>query len=211
MKKALSVILCVVLSISMLLTMTGCGSEQSKFVGKWRGEIDMTDYLNDQFAQDEEMSKYIKLKSFAFDMIFEFKDDGTYSQKVDEDSFDDAMDDLIDDLTVGMEKLFEEQAEALGFSVSEILELSGYSTVKEMVEESYSKETLGDLTAGMVNEGKFKVADGKLYLSEGKDYDVDEDEYYTYEIDGDKFVIQETHVSGEEDYEDLLPWTFEKF
>lgn len=209
MKKAVSIILCLVLVLSMLLTMTGCG-EQSKFIGKWRGEIDLADMINEQFAADETMSQYLNIDSFEFSFTFEFKDDGTYSQSLDEDSLEDAMDDFIDDVVDGMEDYMDDEAKKLGLTTSDVLSASGYNSVREMVEESYSETSFEEITGELNNEGNFKVADGKLYLSDGKDYAIDEEQYYTYEITEDKIVLKETFIEDEQDLKDLFPWTLEK-
>lgn len=208
MKKTISIILCLLLAFSMLFTMVGCGSESSKFVGTWKAEFDMTDYMNQQFASDEEFGDYVELSSFSFDMIFVFTDDGTYSQEVDEASLTEAFDKLKDDLTEDFEGYFEDQAAALGYSVSDILAYSGYESVRDLVDESYTEDMLDEITGDIGGEGNFKVSDGKLYLSDGVDNLVDEEEYYTYEISDNTLTLLETYVSGEEDLKDFFPWTF---
>ena len=53
MKKILSLVLCVVLVVSMMFTMTGCFlDEQGKYIGTWKGTIDLTDIMNEELDND---------------------------------------------------------------------------------------------------------------------------------------------------------------
>lgn len=88
MKKQLSIILCIVLAVSMLFTMTGCGSEQDELIGRWEGEIDFSDYFNSMFPEvlGEEIASYLDFKDVSVIMIMEFDEDGIMTTSADEDS-----------------------------------------------------------------------------------------------------------------------------
>ena len=214
MKKCLSIILCAVLVFSMSVLFTGCGaSEQDKFIGTWETELDMTDYLNDAITEeDEDMGEYIKFKDFSLVVQIEFKDDATYEMSVDKKAAEKAIEALREDFEKGIIEYFEAYLEEAGvdMTVEEALEESGMS-IEDLMDEALGDELLDEITSGFESEGNFSVEDGKLFMSDDLDSDIDEDEYETYEISEDKLKLIKYH--GEEDLEgleDLYPMTFKK-
>ena len=83
MKKHISMILSVVMAIAMLTMLTGCGSETEKFIGTWETTVNLTDTINQQFAEDEEMANYLKADKFELRMLFTFNEDGTHKVSID--------------------------------------------------------------------------------------------------------------------------------
>ncbi len=214
MKKLFSAILCLILVASMMLTMTGCFGEQSKFVGTWETKLDLTDSLQEELEKDETIGEYIEITDYSFVLSFTFNDDGTYSQSIDEDSVDKAFESLKGDLVDCFEDYFQDYATSLGVTTQDLLVAMEASSVKEVVDEAYTKEMVDgvvDEMLGEVNgEGKYRVFDGKLCLSAGLEYEVDEEQYYTYEITENTLTLLESFVDEEEDIEDLYPMTYNR-
>lgn len=214
MKKLFSVALCLILSFSMLFTMTGCFGEQSKYIGTWKGTLDMTDIVAEELANDEEMGDYFTITDFSIVMNLEFNDDGTYSMWVEEESIEEAMDKMIDDLTLGMEDYLTDYfaSEGITVTVQEALDALGM-TMDELMEDSFDNEMMDKTIDEMLNEikgeGNFKVDGDKLFLSDGLEYAVDENAYEICEISGD--ILKLLEGVGYKDggpFAELYPVTF---
>lgn len=214
MKKLFSVVLCLLLSLSMLLTLTGCFGEQGKYVGTWRASLDLTDVMNDELAKDEEMGDYFELTDFSVVMYLEFNNDGTYSMWVEEESVEKAMEKMIDDLTLGMEDYLTDYfaSEGITVTVQEALDALG-KTMEELMDDSFDEEmmneTVNDMLEVVNSEGNFKVDGDKLFMSAGLEYNVDESAYEICEISDDilKLLEGEGYTDGGP-FADLHPVTF---
>lgn len=214
MKKLFSVVLCLILSLSMLLTMTGCFGEQSKYIGTWKANLDFTEIMNDELANDVDMGGYFTITDFSVVMYLEFNDDGTYSMWVEEDSVEQAMEQMIDDLTLGMEDYLTDYfaSEGITVTVQEALDSLGM-TMDELMDDSFDDEmmdeTVNDMLDAINGEGNFKVEGDRLFLSDGLEYAVDEDVYDICEISGD--ILKMLEGEGYEDggpFANLYPVTF---
>lgn len=211
MRKVMIKVMCVVMMLSMMTLFTGC-SEQDKFVGTWEAKVNMADYFNEGLGDDEEMAEYLSVDDFSLVLVMIFNDDGTYKMTVDEDAAKESFSTLKTDLTDGMKKYFEAliEQQGLNMSVDDVLALSG-TTLDGMMEQILGDEVIEELISEMSSEGNFKVADGKLYLSEGLDYAVDETIYDTYEISGNTLkLIESVGSDDEESLAELYPIEFTK-
>ena len=215
MKKCLSIALCLGLVFTMLFMFTGC-NEQKKFVGKWESEIDMTDFINEGMGLDDEMAEYVAIEDFEIVMQLIFNSDGTYKRTVDENSLEDTLEDAKEDLKDGMMDYFKAylKESGLNMTVDELLEASEVD-LDELVEEALGKKVMDEMVDSMTDEGNFEVKDGKLFMSDGLDYEIDEEVYETYELNGDELkLIEAVGGDDEEDLKDLAdelyPMVFER-
>ena len=215
MKKCLSIALCLGLVFTMLFMFTGC-NEQKKFVGKWESEIDMTDFINEGMGLDDEMAEYVAIEDFEIVMQLIFNRDGTYKRTVDENSLEDTLEDAKEDLKDGMMDYFKAylKESGLNMTVDELLEASEVD-LDELVEEALGKKVMDEMVDSMTDEGNFEVKDGKLFMSDGLDYEIDEEVYETYELNGDELKLIEA-VGGDDDEDlkdladELYPMVFER-
>lgn len=212
MKKRLSIILCIVLTFSMLFTMTGCGSEEDKLTGTWKGNIDYTDVMNELFpmAIGEELASYFVFEDLEMSLIFEF-DDGIMTMSVDEDSADDLVNNIMDACVDGVEKLYQDIIDSYGYdmTVDELLESQGTS-MDELVEQMNTDDMVEEITS-MAVKCKYEVKEGKILLSEDEDSEVSEDNYMKYTVSDDELKI--TDISGTDEIDalkELLPLELEK-
>lgn len=217
MKKFLSVLLCVIVSIAIPLTFSGC-SEQKKFIGLWEGSIDLTDFINQGLAEDEEMAEYIEIDECIFIVKLTFNEDGTYKMLVEEDAAERTFDTIRENMKKGIEKYFEDYIESMdvNMTVEEVLLASDLS-LDALVEQAFSDEMIDSIISEMSSEGNYEVKDGKLFTSENLDSKIDENVYENYEITHDKLILLES--SEEDDFKEstdtleglkVYPMTFKK-
>ena len=203
MKKFLSIALSIVMLASMLL-LSGCGSQA--IVGKWEGEMDMTDALTEEIlASDEGMAEYFEFKDFKVDVIYEINSDGTYSYEMTEESLKEAMNAVVDAMKEGMPAYLEAMASEMGMTFDDLLPLMEVSSVDEMIDTMFTDEMMEEMLSDMDDlsgEGKYKAEDGKFYTSDDLDSDVSEDEYMSYELDGKTLTFTE-YVGDEEETAEL--------
>jgi len=214
MKKLRTMLLAAVLVLSMVM-LAGCGGkkEKDKFIGTWETTLEMASYLNDAVSGgDQEMAKYVNIDSFALKMNFTFKDDGTYAISVDPDTLTSAMENFKGTFSQGMTSYLEEMMKSQGveMSVDEALDTLYGMTMDELVEQSMGDFDMESMSEDMAAEGNWKVDDGKLFLSDGTDYEVDEEIYDTYEFDGENLKLLESVGTDDEDLAGFYPLTLTK-
>lgn len=217
MKKAIAITLALVMAVVM---MTGCSlMEQAKLVGTWEAETDLSEAISQEILSEVgDMSEYFTVTDFKVTYVMELRSDGTYTIMMDEASANAAFDALMEDLMDGMVEYLEAEIEKSGLdmTVEEMLAASGSSLEalkEELVSSIEEQDLVEDLIEESSEEGRFKAADGKLYMSAGLEYNVDENVYDTYVLDGDKLTLVE-HVGDdaeEDEINDLIyPMEFQK-
>ena len=188
-------VLAILLVLAMLLALAGCGSgDTEKLVGKWRCEIDMTDFLMEKILEDSgEMAQYFELNDVVVIYYADFRSDSTVRMYAEEqqvnDLFEKLEDRLMDGLALYMVDLFYEQTGII-MTMDEILELSG--TNEEDFRDSLGFDQIArELVENLYMEGKYKAEEGKLYISAGLDYNFDPGVYEIYSLDGTVFTISD--------------------
>ena len=151
----------ILLTLAMLLGLAACGSSGSAakptIVGTWKGSINMGAVL--EMALQMEIDEPISCS-----MIYTFKEDGTTSVSVDEDSLADMMEALTDVVIGMMGEMFGEE-----FDFEAMLEEEGM-TEEEFREQIMASMNLKDMMGNMsVENGYYKYEDGKLYNAAEKE------------------------------------------
>lgn len=151
----------ILLTLAMLLGLAACGSSGSAakptIVGTWKGSINMGAVL--EMALQMEIDEPISCS-----MIYTFKEDGTTSVRVDEDSLADMMETLTDVVIGMMGEMFGEE-----FDFEAMLEEEGM-TEEEFREQIMASMNLEDMMGNMsVENGYYKYEDGKLYNAAEKE------------------------------------------
>lgn len=199
-------IFAIALALVMMLSLAACGqTDADKLVGTWTSDLDMSSVTNEMLAaMGEGAEEYFTFENFTVTLVMTFNEDGTYSTTVDEASVEAAVDSLMATVEDGMVKMLEAQiAEAgLNMTVDEMLAVSGM-TMEDLMASVDTSALVTEMTEGSASEGKFKAEDGKLYMSAGLDYEVDEAVYDTYELDGTTLTLT-GHVGAETDEEQLV-------
>lgn len=202
MKKLIAMALSLVM---VLLMMAGCGIlEQAKLVGTWKAEVDLSEAISQEILGEVgDMGEYFKIDSFKVNFVMTLNSDSTYSVTLEEASVEAAFDELLLVLKDGMIKMLKDQIAEMGLemTVEEMLAASGMSIdslMEELAQSLEDEDIVESLVEECSNEGNYKVNDGKLYMSDGLEYGVDENVYDTYVLDGDKLTLVE-YVGGDEE------------
>ena len=208
------------LVLSLMLSMVGCtdkkdndgDSSKTTIVGKWESEWDLSKAM-EQMLADEEME--MKLENLKLTVFIEFKDDKTYEMTVDEDSAEDMMKAFLDQYKVVVKKVMEDSAKEYNMTLDDMLALTGYNSFDAYWDAIKKDMDMDDLVDEMAVEakGQYKYEDGKLYMSDDEDDEIDKDEYTVVELEGK--TMKWTKVVGADEEEEsmvkeLLPLTFKK-
>ena len=187
MKKQIAIMLAV-----LLLLLSGCAAEPSSIAGKW---IMQTDYaeLTGAVPSDAELGElagYVDFGSLQLTAVYTFHEDRTYTFKADVEQY---IRDCREFWISAINAYYTDQiAERnLAITVEEAWELDGID-----VDALVNAEAIREAFAEIGSEGNYRAADGKLFLSEGKEFRVDPEVYTRYEISGDTLTLLET-VGGE--------------
>lgn len=200
MKRYLVIFLCFA-----LLVFPGCAKEQDILIGSWRGTVDLSDAVNADFAQDENLAPYMHISGFCFDTTMTFCRDGTYSVKVDRSQVEAVLDSLMEQLTQGMalyiEGLLREQS--LDMTVEAYLAAIDLR-LEDLFADAYTEETIDQMLSELEMEGNFLVEEGKLFLSQSRQYAVSTAVWELYTVEGDTLTIDVSSAEADNRYADLI-------
>lgn len=202
MKKRIALLLSFVLVLSLALC--ACGGGEENLTGKWTANVDLTDMMNEELTGDPEMAdlaEYMTIDSFVLPFVLELREDGTYSMGIDEAGMNTAIDGVLADMKEGMLAYFADVLD-VEEGVEEFLTSMGLdldALMEEISAELVAEGTFDELTS----EGKYKAKDGKLYLSDGLDYEPDPAGYNEYKLEGDTLTL-DAGTESEEDYAEFL-------
>lgn len=213
MKRKISLILSMLLVLSMVFALTGCGggNAQKALVGEWEASLDMKDFVNEGMKEDEEMAEYLMIDEFVITLKFAFNEDGTYKMSSDESSIKEALEGVKNSMVDGLNRYFEDYiAESgLDMSVEDVLALSG-TTLDELAAEAFGDNLAKEVADSITLEGNYKAEGGKLYLSDGTEHLVDKNVYYTYELSGGELKLLAFYGQDDEFGADMYPIVFKK-
>ena len=209
--------LSIAMVLVMILLLTACGpAEKDQLLGTWKTEMDLTELFNESMVAtaDEELREILQVRKFNLTVSLSFYDDDTYVMTVDEEALNATMMAAREDLQAGLEVyLMETVAAAVGFEISleDILAAAGTS-MEELMDDIITPELVEDIVSGINSDGKFKAEDGKLYLSAGRMYEVDVNEYETYTVEGNTLTLHAYVPADEVDdfTKGMYPMVFHK-
>ena len=185
-KRVLSILTAAVLMLTLL---TACGSKtDNAMLGKWVCEMDFASYLNEGLASEPEVGEYMYVDDFILEIELYLNEDGTYKMTADTTANKASYEEVKAELAEGMEAYLTAVATSAGMTLDEVLAASE-TTVEELIDESFGDDVYYDIIGEMESEGKFEAADGKLYMSDGLNYDIDKDYYETYTLNGNTLTI----------------------
>ena len=222
------------LTLLMILALSACGGKKNELLGTWNGEVDMAPILireiDNNMNLDEqgiEVASYGEyLGTLPLSITMELREDGTYLQRVEESSVE-LMKTKVFDATVvyygdifrlaivaalkenGVDADLSTDAaieEYLGMSIDEAMESVMGSSMEDFVHSIFDG-MWDDLSDELEEEGKYKVEDGKLFLSAGKEYEVDPEVYHPYTLKDGVLTLQGI-VGDEDDMDFLYPMEF---
>lgn len=185
-KRVFSVLVAAVLMLTML---TACGSKTDKaLLGTWTCEMDFGSFLNEGLATEPEVAEYMYVDEFVLKIELTLNADGTYKMTADTAANQASYEAIKDELAVGMEQYLTDVATASGITLEDVLSASN-TTIDALMDEAFGQEMYESIIGEMEAEGKFEAADGKLYMSDGLNYDIDRNYYETYTLSDNVLTI----------------------
>lgn len=201
-----------IMLLSMIMSLTACGTKSEGIVGTWVGPVDMTELLNAEMeALGEGVGEYFTFNDCSINIIVEYKEDGTQSVTIDKDSMSDFVDKFKDVFASGMGEYMETVLADSGMDMSfdDFLASQG-TTIEEFVDEYCNEDMFSQYVTE--SEGKYKLEGDKLYEAE-EDGTFSED-YILIDLSGDQMVWKEAVYASDSSeanvYEAMLPITFER-
>lgn len=190
----------------------------------------------EEFASGDDGVELTSIRDYlgSFDpvYIYVFNEDGSYALTVDEASLHDQIEEFKTGLEAysryiyaellsmtlvelgmaeqvnGVEELEAILGVSLDEAISEMVGMELRDYVSQIVDEEMGT---AQTMAGKINsEGKYKVKDGKLWMSSGLEYNVDPESYDYYSIAGNILTIEEGSPSEGEVSAMVYPLVFEK-
>ena len=169
--------------------LTACGSKTDKaLLGKWVCEMDFGSYLNEGLASEPEVAQYMMVDDFILEVELYLNQDGTYRMTADTTANKASYEEVKSELADGMEAYMSAIAAEYEITLEDLLAASETS-IEEMIEESFGDAMYYEIIGEMESEGKFEAADGKLFMSDGLNYDIDKNVYETYTLNGNTLTI----------------------
>lgn len=193
MKKALHKLTLAVLIAAFILTLAGCGSDDTlkkNITGSWacRG-IDVTDMILEGMlegvsgdAEAEEFISNMNVGVLTVDYLLDIREDGTFVLSVDQSSAGKMADQLSDAMADVMYTYIEAELEKLanenGTTLDALMSALGCSSMDEVIESSLGGQSLAeycdevfaesgiqDILAEATESGTYSVKSGKILLS----------------------------------------------
>lgn len=177
-KRIIAVFLMIVLAISLC----GCEDTSEMLYGTWETTIDYSAAMEEDLGSGYEDFH----QSFEIRMMFEFKEDGTYSMYADEESTKETIDNWINAFVPYSVEVMYKQFEKKGVSREEadaaIQAQYGCSLEEYKWNEIRSEVNPDDYLSESKSDGVFKAKKNKLFLDGEKGYEV-------FTIEGDTLTI----------------------
>ena len=189
MKKQLAIILCLVMLMSIVFA--GCDNAPATpktIVGKWEGQIDISDALTEQLAAGDASLSGLSFSDLTFGLTMTFNEDGTCVLAINEADVEQLFNDLMDQMMPVLSELFEEM---YGMSLDDLIATSGMS--EDAFMEMLMEQALAEVDLSELNmEGNYKAENGKLYISSDPDEEIDTDDISPnpYMISGNTLTIE---------------------
>lgn len=200
-----------VLVLTMVLTMTACGGDQDKLTGVWETEVDFAEVFNNTLGNAEN-AESLKVDSLKLKIVLTFREDDTYSMAADPASVDAAMAGLKKDLKAGMEDYLVDTIAATGLNLElgDILHMLD-TDMDSLIVEVLKPDLVDNMAALMAAEGQYLAEEGKLYLTDSVDREIDETVYETYVLEEENNRLILVEPSTTDAYTDLLyPLEFDR-
>lgn len=193
MKKALHKLTLAVLIAAFILTLTGCGSDDTlkkNITGSWtcRG-IDVTDSIMEGMreeagsdAEAEESISNMNVGVLTVDYLLDIREDGTFVLSIDPSSAGKLADQLsaavADAMYTYIEAELEKLANESGMTLDTLMSVLGCSSMDEVIESSlggqsleeycdevFAESEIQDILAEATESGTYSVKSGKILLS----------------------------------------------
>lgn len=190
MKKA-SKVLVVLLTLVMVLSICGCGGNDSgkDLVGTWSLDYDLADLLAGEMGEE-----YADFNSpLNMTICFEFKEDKTFTMYGEPESFKANyatwLEEFLSFSTDMMYEMFSEQG--IGKEDADTQFEATYGTsMQDYLRQTFESEVnVDDLLNEMTTNGKYDTSGDKLYMAEEGE-EIDKNAYDVFTISGDTLKLE---------------------
>lgn len=142
--------------------------QTAMLVDKWAGKVNIADEINKNFTAGEDVPTF---KCVEITFLFDIKPDGTYSFMLDESSLNSMVKQVKDEFAQWIIEYLESyiKENKLDTTVDEMLKLSGFSSVDEMVNQILPSQDIISQIDSVKVEGRYLVKGNGIYLSDSVD------------------------------------------
>ena len=178
--------------------------------GSWSADLDMSGFLNELLADDEEFGKYMTFDSFNVRLLADFSGDGAYSMRCDPDSVQAAMESQREQITAAAISYLEDMARENGLDLTaeQLMEKAGL-TMDSLLTDINKFFGVEKMLGGILDmSGRYLCEDGLLALSNDPAEDPDPDKAMTVTLEGD--VLTLTGGDWYLQFEGLYPVVFHR-
>lgn len=154
--------------------------EEGSIVGTWVSKFSLGNFVDTSTFPQEIVSNMANVR-IEFDCTWNFYADNTLYVEIDEKSLLESYDKWINAYLEACEDYFTSYYAALGTSLQEVMQASGFTSFREAVDLSglsAQREQMAEQARTSFNrDGKYKTEDGKLYITSTDEFTED---YFTY-------------------------------
>ena len=222
--RKLSMLIALVIAAVMCLSAAACGAEPEKaIIGTWKAKIDLTDFMNDHIAEAMGGKRPEKTAKAVFTLVAVFNKDTTVTLSFDNEEMNSSLskyfDSLYDYMVESVYDKFMSDPE-YGYDsreeLDEVFELLGID-IDALVEQSLSSLSANQFFPedfALIENGKYRLEDGKLFISENGE-DFDPEHYFLFDLSGRRLKITGIcggfdFTSSDFDIDEALPIVFKK-
>ena len=194
----------ILLTLAMLLGLAACGTSGGNgggkvtIVGTWEGSVDISSAMGTLLQMELDTSLPIS-------MTLTFKEDGTYTSAIDEDSIEDMMDSMVD-LAIEM---------VIAMSGDPDMDLEAELAKEGMTMTDFKEQLMGqmnveDMLGETETSGYYKHEDGKLYMVDEKEdleEAIEENECTLITLTANKLTMVDAEQDGEK-LSEVMPGLF---
>lgn len=217
-----ALVIAVMMAMSLLAGCTKKVTDAERIIGRWETEFDAAKAVQEALANESEEYSGITFSDLMIKLRIEFKEDGTYSTAIDEDSAKAVITKIGEQMVPMIREIFTAQiAEALEVDPStltdddvlpylSLLGITSYEDFAKMITDEMKPE---EIVADADMSGKYMLKDGKLYMSDSADKEATEESdvvAYAFSEDGTLKMDAAEGTEVPENMKDMLPLTFTK-
>lgn len=231
MKETLKRLLCVIMALAVIFVFAACDTEketekeeteqttqgttqeettlpeeeESLLVGKWEGQIDMSDYISDRVYESSHVD--MNFEACMVEIKATFEEDGSYKVNLKCD-FDEAINNLDEEFINTVMEVTAEASEMTLAQLERALKADG------ITKEEFAKEFADVLLGAMYEEikeyekdmkGKWLLEDDELYLDKKDPEDADP---FIITLEDETFTVTEITDDDEDIGDYFLPLVF---
>lgn len=172
MKKWMALALAALLTVALLC---GCSpSDEKQLRGKWKAKVDLALAYEDLLARsDASVAAHIDLTEFEVTLTANFKEDGSYTIRVDEEALLLGAEKMELAVRAGLASYLQSQT---GKTMENLLSATGM-TYDDIMNRYFTTDLGGTIRDNLEAEGTYKINGGKLVLLDAEGNKVFEGKY----------------------------------